>query len=131
LCLDNGLDRLDSTTQFAPTNRKKLVFTWSSVLYCFVVLSSLFFATTLLKTTVVFCSGTPLANESLVQWAMRDQYDGTAEYGLLQPLVDSWPVNFPAVYGLGMPNAVDWRSIHHHYAGLGKAHTSCETLHEF
>jgi hypothetical protein len=30
-----------------------------------------------------------------------------------------------------MPNAVDWRSIHHHYTGLGKAHTSCETVHDF
>ncbi len=62
---------------------------------------------------------------------MRDQYDVMAEYGLLQLLVDSWPVNFPAVYGFRMPNAVDWRSIHHHYTGLGKAHTSCETVHDF
>jgi hypothetical protein len=30
-----------------------------------------------------------------------------------------------------MPNAVDWRSIHHHYTGLEKAHTSCETVHDF
>ncbi len=39
--------------------------------------------------------------------------------------------DFPAVYGFRMPNAVDWRSIHHYYTGLGKAHTSCETVHDF
>jgi hypothetical protein len=37
--------------------------------YSFVVLSCLFFYTTLLKTTVVFCPDTPLANESLFQSA--------------------------------------------------------------
>ena len=37
--------------------------------YSFVVLSCLFFDTTLLKTTVVFCPDTPLANESLFQSA--------------------------------------------------------------
>ncbi len=62
---------------------------------------------------------------------MRVQCDATAEYGLLEPLVESWPVNFPAEYGFRLPNAVDWRSIHHHYTGLGKAHTSCETVHDF
>ncbi len=54
-----------------------------------------------------------------------------AEYGLLEPLVESGPVNFPAVNGFRMSNAVDWRSIHQHYAGLGKAHMGCETVHDF
>jgi hypothetical protein len=62
---------------------------------------------------------------------IRDQYDGMAEYGLLEPLVESWLLNIPAVYGFRMPNAVGWRSIYHHYTGLGKAHTSCETVHGF
>jgi hypothetical protein len=30
-------------------------------------------------------------------------------------------VNFPAVYGLRMPNAVEQRSIHHHFTGLEEA----------
>jgi hypothetical protein len=61
---------------------------------------------------------------------MRDQYDGTAEYGFLEPLVDSWPVNFPAEYGFRMSNAVDQRSIHHHFTGLTKAITIPKTVHD-
>jgi hypothetical protein len=61
---------------------------------------------------------------------MRDQYDGTAEYGFLEPLVESWPVNFPAEYGFRMSNAVDQRSIHHHFTWLTKAITIPETVHD-
>ena len=60
---------------------------------------------------------------------MRDQYAAPAEYGSPVLLVESGPVN---VSGIScMPNAVDWRIIHHHYTGLGKAHTSCETVLDF
>ncbi len=99
--------------------------------YSFVVLSCLFFATILMKPTVVICPDTPLANENLVQSANERSVWRDSGIWILQPLGHSWPVNFPAVYGFRMPNAVDWRSIHHHYTGLGKAHTSCETVHDF
>jgi hypothetical protein len=62
---------------------------------------------------------------------MRDQYAAPAEYGSPVLLVESGPVNVYGISGSCMPNAVDWRIIHHHYTGLGKAHTSCETVHDF
>ncbi len=62
---------------------------------------------------------------------MRDQYSAPAEYGSPTLLVELGPVNVSGIYGFRMPNAVDWRSIHHHYTGLGKAHMSCETVHDF
>jgi hypothetical protein len=37
-----------------------------------------------------------LTNEGIVQWPIGDQCEGTAEYGFLEPLVESRPVNFPA-----------------------------------
>jgi len=85
----------------------------------------------LLRARMIFSPATLLTNEGIVQWPIRDQCDGTAEYGLLEPLVESRLVNFPAVCGFRMPNAVDWRCIHQHYTGLGKAHTRCETVHAF
>jgi hypothetical protein len=42
-----------------------------------------------------------------------------------------WYSQESGISGFRMPNAVDWRSIHHHYTGLGKRHTSCETVHDF
>jgi hypothetical protein len=53
-----------------------------------------------------------------------------AEYGLLEPLVESRPVNFPAVCGFRMSNAVEQRSIHNHFTGLAEAITSNETIHD-
>jgi hypothetical protein len=53
-----------------------------------------------------------------------------AEYGLPEPLVESRPVNFPAVYGFCMPNAVEQRSIHQHFTGFAEAITSNETMHD-
>ncbi len=62
---------------------------------------------------------------------MRDQYSAPAEYGSATLLVELGPVNVYVIYVFRMPSAVDWRSIHHHYTGLGKAHMSCETVHDF
>ncbi len=42
-----------------------------------------------------------------------------------------WCSEESGISGYRMPHAVDWRSIHHHYTGLGKPHTSCETVHDF
>jgi hypothetical protein len=53
-----------------------------------------------------------------------------AEYGLPESLGESRPVNFPAVYGFRMPNAVEQRSIHHHFTGLAEAITTNETMHD-
>jgi hypothetical protein len=39
-------------------------------------------------------------------------------------------VNFPAVYGLRMPNAVEQKISHHHFTGLAEAITSNETMHD-
>ncbi len=62
---------------------------------------------------------------------MRGQYSAPAEYGSPTLLVELGPVNVSGIYVFHMPNVVDWRSIHHHYTGLGKAHMSCETVHDF
>jgi hypothetical protein len=42
-----------------------------------------------------------------------------------------WSGQESCISGFRMPNAVDWRSIAHHYTGLGKRHASCETVHDF
>ena len=62
---------------------------------------------------------------------MRDQSAAPAEYGSPALLVESELVNVSGISGFRMPNAVDWRSIHHHYTGLEKAHTGCGTVHDF